>query len=451
MRPKISVLIVDDELIVRESLFHWFKREGYEADTAQSGEAALGMLERQSFDILFVDMKMPGMGGLEFVRQTGELYPDSAVVIITAYGSIDTAVEAMKHGAADYLLKPFKPDQLSLVMEKILHQMRIDNECRFLKGELDKRTRFDNIIGESQLMQQLYSMITDVAETDAPVLVLGETGTGKELVAKAIHAKGARKNSPFVPINCGSLPDTLMESELFGFTRGAFTGAHTGRKGYFEVVAGGTLFLDEIGEVSQRMQVDLLRVLEDKKITKIGETTPRDVDFRLISATRQNLDQMVRAGTFRQDLFFRINVITLEVPPLRDRRSDVSLLVDHFLARYSSETNRRVDRVTPAAMEALICHDWPGNVRELENAVERAVVLSKSRTLTLTDFGFLFQGASSTPAHDGSMHTLKQVEKEHVTAILERTGWNITRASKILGVGRSTLHRIIQRNELERP
>lgn len=450
MKQKVSVLIVDDELIVRESLFHWFKKEGYTADTASSGEAALEMLEKKSFDILFVDMKMPGMDGLELVRQTRERYPDSSVVIITAYGSIDTAVTAMKKGAVDYLLKPFKPDQLALVMEKILHQKRMDSECRFLKGELDKRTRFDNIIGESDGMQQLYTMITDVAETDAPVLILGETGTGKELVAKAIHAKSSRKNSPFIPINCGSLPDTLMESELFGFTRGAFTGAHTGRKGYFEVVDGGTLFLDEIGEVSQRMQVDLLRVLEEKKITKIGETTPREVDFRLISATRQKLDGLIRTGAFRQDLFFRINVITLEVPALRNRASDVPLLVEHFLERYSSETNRQVDRVNPAAMEALICYDWPGNVRELENAVERAVVLSKSRTLTLADFGFLFQGEGSTSAH-GSMGTLKQVEKDHVTGILNRTGWNITRTAKILDVSRSTLHRIIRRNELEKP
>ncbi len=450
MKQKVSVLIVDDELIVRESLFHWFKKEGYTADTAPSGDAALEMLENESFDVLFVDMKMPGMDGLELVRQTRERYPDSSVVIITAYGSIDTAVTAMKKGASDYLLKPFKPDQLSLVMEKILHQKRMDSECRYLKGELDKRTRFDNIIGESAGMQQLYTMITDVAETDAPVLILGETGTGKELVAKAIHAKGSRKNSPFIPINCGSLPDSLMESELFGFTRGAFTGAHVGRKGYFEVVEGGTLFLDEIGEVSQRMQVDLLRVLEDKKITKIGETTPREVDFRLISATRQKLDRLIRTGTFRQDLFFRINVITLEVPPLRNRASDIPLLMDHFLERYSSETNRQVDRVNPAAMEALICYDWPGNVRELENAVERAVVLSKSRTLTLADFGFLFQGGAPDDAH-GSVSTLRQVEKDHVTIILNRTGWNITRAAKILDVSRTTLHRIIRRNELEKP
>ncbi len=450
MKQKVSVLIVDDELIVRESLFHWFKKEGYTADTAPSGEVALEMLENESFDVLFVDMKMPGMDGLELVRQTQERYPESSVVIITAYGSIDTAVTAMKKGAADYLLKPFKPDQLALVMEKILNQKRMDSECRFLKGELDKRTRFDNIIGESVGMQQIYTMITDVAETDAPVLILGETGTGKELVAKAIHAKSSRKNSPFIPINCGSLPDTLMESELFGFTRGAFTGAHTGRKGYFEVVAGGTLFLDEIGEVSHRMQVDLLRVLEDKKITKIGETTPRDVDFRLISATRQKLDQMIRAGTFRQDLFFRINVITLEVPPLRNRASDIPLLVDHFLERYSSETNRQVDRVNPAAMESLICYDWPGNVRELENAVERAVVLSKSRTLTLADFGFLFQGVGPGHAH-GAVTTLRQVERDHVAGILKRTGWNISRAAKMLDVSRTTLHRIIRRNELEKP
>ncbi len=450
MKQSVSVLVVDDELIVRESLYHWFKKEGYRADTAPSGEAALECLAKERFDILFVDMKMPGMDGLELVEKTREHYPDASVVIITAYGSIDTAVTAMKKGASDYLLKPFKPAQLSLVMEKILGQKRLDRECRYLKGELDKITRFDNIIGESPEMQALYAMITDIADTDAPILILGETGTGKELVAKAIHAKSGRKNAPFIPINCGSLPDTLMESELFGFTRGAFTGAHAARKGYFEVVAGGTLFLDEIGEVSQRMQVDLLRVLEEKKITKLGETTPTEVDFRLISATRRGLEQMIKAGTFRQDLFFRINVITLEVPPLRKRASDIPLLVDHFLTRYSSETNKRVDRVTGGAMGALLSYGWPGNVRELENAVERAVVLSRSRTLSQEAFGFLALGRDLGNA-DSRGRTLREMEREHVARILEHTGWNITRAAAILDISRTTLHRMIKRNGLEKP
>lgn len=450
MKQRVSVLVVDDELIVRESLYHWFKKEGYRAETAPSGEAALECLAKERFDILFVDMKMPGMDGLELVEKTQEHYPESSVVIITAYGSIDTAVTAMKKGASDYLLKPFKPDQLSLVMEKILRHKQLDRECRYLKGELDKITRFDNIIGESPEMQALYAMITDIADTDAPILILGETGTGKELVAKAIHAKSGRKNAPFIPINCGSLPDTLMESELFGFTRGAFTGAHGARKGYFEVVAGGTLFLDEIGEVSHRMQVDLLRVLEEKKITKLGETTPKDVDFRLISATRRGLERMIKAGTFRQDLFFRINVITLEVPPLRKRASDIPLLVDHFLTRYSRETNKRVDRVTSHAMGVLLSHGWPGNVRELENAVERAVVLSRSRTLSLEAFDFLTPGRKQG-VPDRRNHTLREMERGHVAKILEQTGWNITRAAGILDISRTTLHRMIKRNGLEKP
>ncbi|MBI9088882.1 MAG: sigma-54-dependent Fis family transcriptional regulator [Desulfobacterium sp.] len=450
MKQQVSVLVVDDELIVRESLYHWFKKEGYRAETAPSGEAALECLAKERFDILFVDMKMPGMDGLELVEKTQERYPDASVVIITAYGSIDTAVTAMKKGASDYLLKPFKPDQLSLVMEKILRHKRLDRECRYLKGELDKITRFDNIIGESPEMQALYAMITDIADTDAPILILGETGTGKELVAKAIHAKSGRKNAPFIPINCGSLPDTLMESELFGFTRGAFTGAHAARKGYFEVVAGGTLFLDEIGEVSSRMQVDLLRVLEEKKITKLGETTPREVDFRLISATRRGLERMIKAGTFRQDLFFRINVITLEVPPLRKRASDIPLLVDHFLTRYSRETNKRVDRVTSDAMGALLSHGWPGNVRELENAVERAVVLSRSRTLSLEAFDFLTPGRKQG-VPDTRNHTLREMERVHVAKILEQTGWNITQAAGLLDISRTTLHRMIKRNGLEKP
>ena len=444
----MKIMVVDDELVVRESLFHWFSREGYYVMTAASGEDALEKLEKDNFSTMFVDMKMPGMGGFELLEKVNEYYPETAVIIITAYGSIDTAVKAMKAGASDYLLKPFKPDQLSLVMEKIAGQRRRESEYRYLKGQIEKINRFDNIIGESKQMNEIYKLITEVADTDTPVLILGETGTGKELVARAIHAKSHRKNFPFVPINCGALPDTLLESELFGYRKGAFTGANQNRKGFLEVVEGGTLFLDEIGEISPRMQVSLLRVLQDKKINPLGDTRQIDVNFRLVSATRQNLQKEIETSTFRNDFFYRINVITMEIPPLRKRKADIPLLAEHFIYKYNQETAKQVGSLDKKAVNFLKEYEWPGNVRELENAVERAVVLAKSRVLTKQDFLFLNQ--AGTDSKNSTPKTLKEMEKEHVKIILEEHDWNISHAALTLDISRGTLHRMIKRHQLEK-
>lgn len=288
MDEKMSIMIVDDEVIIRESFLHWFEKYGHRVEAAASGFEALEKLEKFPFEILFVDIKMPGMNGIELLGKVKEEYPDTTVIIITAYGSIETAVEAMKIGAADYLVKPFKPEQLSLVMEKVAYQRKLVSEYQYVKGRLDEITRFDNIIGQSPAMQDLFDLIPEVAQSDSSLLIMGETGTGKELVAKAIHAKSKRSRLPFIAINCGAIPDTLLESELFGHQRGAFTGATHPRKGFLEVVSGGTLFLDEIGEISSKMQIDLLRVLEEKKIIRIGDREPIDVNFRLISATRRD-------------------------------------------------------------------------------------------------------------------------------------------------------------------
>jgi len=446
MDKKMNIMIVDDELIVRESLFHWFKKYGHAVDTASSGFEALDKLEKDPFQLLFVDIKMPGMDGLELLEKVTEEYPDTMVVIITAYGSIESAVKAMRIGASDYLLKPFKPDQLSLVMERIAHQKKREFEYQYLKGRLEKITRFDNIIGQSPPMEALFELIPEVAQSDASVLLIGETGTGKELVAKAIHAKSPRAQLPFIAINCGSIPDTLLESELFGHQKGVFTGATHARKGFLEVVSGGTLFLDEIGEISPKMQVDLLRVLEEKKIISLGSREPVDVDFRLISATRRDLEKGITDGMFREDFYYRINVIKIDIPPLRVRKEDVPLLIDHFLEKYSHETVKQVDRVTGDAMALLKSYDWPGNVRELENAIERAVVLSKSRTLGIDDFSFL----QSSPAPVSRPESLKEMEKEHIQQILEEYNWNVTRAAKALGINRVTLHKMIRRYNLNR-
>ncbi len=447
MDRKMSVMIVDDEAIVRESLFHWFKKYGHVAETASSGFEALEKLEKYPFQLLFVDIKMPGMDGIELLEKIKSDYPDTIVIIITAYGSIESAVKAMRIGATDYLLKPFKPDQLSLVMERIAAQERLVSQYNYLKGHLDKITRFENIIGQSPAMEKVFSLIPEVAQSDASILLFGETGTGKELVAKAIHAESRRSHLPFIAINCGAMPESLLESELFGHQKGVFTGATRARKGFLEVVSGGTLFLDEIGEISPKMQINLLRVLEEKKITSIGSREPVEVDFRLISATRRDLKKEVVEGIFREDFFYRINVIMIEIPPLRKRKEDIPLLAEHFLKKYCQETTKYVDHVTRDAMELLRHYDWPGNVRELENAIERAVVLSKSRTLGVDDLSFI------RPPDKPFSKTLslREMEKAYIQQILEENSWNVTQSAKILDINRVTLHKMMKRYRLERP
>jgi two-component system response regulator HydG len=446
MDNNMNILIVDDEKIVRESLFHWFTKLGHAVEKASSGFEALERLEKIPFDLLFVDMKMPEMNGLELLEKVKTEYPETTVIIITAYGSIESAVKAMKLGASDYLLKPFKPEYLSLVMEKVTQQIKLSSEYNYLKSRLEKITRYDDIIGQGPAMSKIFELIPEVARSDSSILLVGETGTGKELVAKAIHAKSNRSYFPFIPINCGAIPDSLLESELFGHQKGAFTGATHSRKGFLEVVSGGTLFLDEIGEVSAKMQIDLLRVLEEKKITRIGDCNPVTVDFRLISATRRDLEQEIAAGNFREDFFYRINVITIHIPPLRERKEDIPLLVEHFLEKYSHETTKRVDHVTRDAVQRLSAYEWPGNVRELENVIERAVVLSKSRTLDLQDFSFL----QTSPLIPSKLMSLRQMEKQYIRRILEECGWNITKAAKILDINRVTLHKKIKRFEMQK-
>ena len=446
MDDKMNIMIVDDEKIVRESLFHWFAKIGHTVEKASSGFEALEKLEKNPFDLLFVDIKMPEMSGIELLEKVKTEYPETSVIIITAYGSIETAVKAMKLGASDYLLKPFKPDYLSLVMEKITQQIKLESEYHYLKGRMEKITRFDNIIGQSPAMEEIFELIPEVAQSDASILLIGETGTGKELVAKAIHAKSKQNYLPFIAINCGAVPDSLLESELFGHQKGAFTGATYSRKGFLEVVSGGTLFLDEVGEISTKMQIDLLRVLEEKKITRIGNSNPIEVDFRLISATRRDLEKEIVAGNFREDFFYRINVISIQIPPLRERKEDIPLLTQHFLEKYSQETTKRVDHINRATMGHLMRYNWPGNVRELENAIERAVVLSKSRTLEMEDFSFLRE---PSPALSHPM-SLREMEKQHIQRVLEECGWNITRASKLLDINRVTLHKKIKRFDMQR-
>ena len=442
-----KILIVDDELIVRESLADWLKRDGHKVDTAASGEEALEKCKKTRFDILLVDIKMEGMDGIELLKRVKEDDPDVAVVMITAYGSIPSAIEAMKSGAHDYLLKPFDPDELGVVIEKIIEEQNRAKETLYLRQEYKDRTRFENMIGQSKAMQEIFDLIQKIAPIDSTVLITGETGTGKSLAAKAIHTNSPRSEGPFVVVNCGALPENLLESELFGYQKGAFTDAKTTKKGRLELAHGGTLFLDEIGEISMRMQIDLLRVLEDKVFYRLGGTQPIEADFRVIAATNKNLEEAVKKGEFREDLYYRLNVISFRMPPLRERKEDIPLLAEHFLHRFAQELNKPVDRISREAIDQMMLYDWPGNVRELENAIERAVVVCKGRTIMPEDLP-IFPHKESEPSHGKS---LMEVEKAHIIKILNENKWNISKSSQILGIDRSTLYNKIKRYGIKRP
>jgi two-component system response regulator HydG len=431
-------------LVIRESLHGWLKKSGYKVDTAEGGSAALAMLEKTPYALLFLDIMMPVMSGIEVLEVVKEDYAQTLVVMITAYGSVETAVQAMKRGANDYLMKPFDPDQLSLLTEKLMQQKRIMDENIFLREQMAEAIRFENLVGRSEAMQELFTLIQDVAESDSPVLITGETGTGKELVAKAIHAKSARCNGPFIAVNCGAFPENLLESELFGHERGAFTGAHRAKKGRLDLAHHGTLFLDEVGTVPLKMQVDLLRVLESKEFHRLGGTAEIEVDFRTIAATNRDLQQAIEKGEFRQDFFYRLNVISLHIPPLRERRDDIPLLAEHFLDRYSRETNKDIDTINKDAMTILRQYDWPGNVRELENAIERAVVIGKKRRLDPETFSFLAPHLSAA----AETYSLEKTQVAHLFKVLKEFDWNITKAAQALEINRVTLHKKIKKYDL---
>jgi DNA-binding NtrC family response regulator len=442
-----KILIVDDELIMRESLAGWLQRDGHETDTAASGEEALERLKDTRFDILLVDIKMEGMSGLDVLKQVKENDPDLAVVMITAYGSISSAIEAMKNGAYDYLLKPFDPNELGILIEKIMEHQAQRRETLYLREQDRDRTRFESMIGQSRALQEVFDLVEDVAGTDSTVLITGETGTGKGLAARAIHTQSPRCAGPFVVVNCGAFPEHLLESELFGYQKGAFTDAKTTKKGRLELAHGGTLFLDEIGTISMRMQIDLLRVLEDRIFYRLGGTQPIEADFRVIAATNRDLEQAIKEGTFREDLYYRLNVISFTMPPLREHKEDIPLLAEHFLHRFTQETNKSIDQVSREAMDEMMLYDWPGNVRELENAVERAVVVGKGRRILPQDLP-IFRSEYRTPPANRS---LQEIERAHLVTVLKDTDWNILKSARILGIDRSTLYKKIKRYDIRKP
>lgn len=442
-----KILVVDDELIMRESLAGWLDRDGHEVKTAASGEEALERVKGSRFDILLVDIKMEGISGMEVLRQVKASDPDVAVVMITAYGSIPSAIEAMKNGAYDYLLKPFDPNELGVVIDKIIQHQAQARENLFLREEFKERTRFESMLGQSRPMQEIFDLIQDVAPMASTVLITGETGTGKGLAAKAIHTNSPRSDGPFVMVNCGAIPEHLMESELFGHQKGAFTDAKETKKGRLELAHGGTLLLDEIGEISMRMQIDLLRVLEDHIFYRVGGTQPIDANFRTIAATNRNLEKAIKEGVFREDLYYRLNVISFRMPPLRERKEDIPLLAEHFLRRFSQETNKAIEQISREALDEMMLYEWPGNVRELENAIERAVVVGKGRKILPQDLPIFRPEYLSSPLNN----SLKEIEREHITKLLNRHHWNIARSAKALGIDRSTLYNKIKRYQIRKP
>ena len=443
----ITIMIVDDEASVRQSLAAWFEDDGYTIVTAQNAAEALQRMQERSIDIILLDIKMPGMDGLALQDRIREFNSDVIIIIITAFATVDTAVRALKAGAFDYTTKPVDPDELSHLVRNAVEKIRLQRENRALRDSIDQLQFVDDIVGESAQMRKVLDLVKTVAPTDSTVLILGESGTGKELIARAIHMNSRRRYFPMIPVNCGAIPETLLESELFGHEKGAFTGAQYRRKGKFEMAQGGTLFLDEIGTLGLKSQVDLLRVLEDREFHRIGGERLVKADFRLICATNLNLEEEVKEARFREDLFYRINVFTILLPPLRDRRADIPLLARHFIERHAKTMNKPVPELGSEAMDVLLTHDWPGNVRELENALERALVINSGGRISADDLPVQVGRSSSGPRST----TLAEIEKEHIRQTLESHAWNISRSAEQLGIDRATLYNKIEKYGLKRP
>jgi two-component system response regulator AtoC len=437
MKTQAKILVVDDEAIVRESLRDWLTDAGYYVLTAENGSQALDIIQKEKPAVAIADLVMPGMDGIELMKQTKELAAATDFIIITAYGSIPTAVAAVRAGAYDYIEKPFSPERVELLIEKLAERQRLVKENITLRQKLEERYCFENIVTKSPKMGQIIELIGVVAKSNTTVLITGESGTGKELVARAIHSRSRRRDRPFVAVSCAALPESLLGSELFGHEKGAFTGAHIQRKGKIEFANRGTLFLDEIGEMSANIQVHLLRVLEEKEFARVGGNELVRADVRIISATNKDLKQAVASGQFREDLYYRLNVVNIELPPLRERREDILLLARHFLKKFAQENQKELSGLSREVSDFLLKYQWPGNVRELENTIERAVILAKGRYI---DIDSLLQRASASGVSALPGTSLKEVERNHIMGVLNQTSGNYTEAARILGISRATLY-----------
>ena len=452
MKSHWQILVVDDEEVMCESLAAWLREDGYLVDTAASGREAVEKARQKDFAIYFVDLKMPGgMDGIETMMQVRRLHPEASVIIITAYATVDTAIAAMKEGAQEYIVKPCNPEEISLLVSRIIKVKNLQRENIILRKKLSRQYRVGDVISKNAKMHDVLDLAHEVSSLRSTVLIQGESGTGKELIARAIHFSGDRAAKPFVAVSCAALAETLLESELFGHEKGSFTGASQQKRGKFEMADGGTIFLDEIGDISPKLQVDLLRVLQDRSFYRVGGSEEVRVDVRAIAATHVNLQQAVAEGKFRDDLFYRLNVIEIRIPPLRDRREDIPLLAHHFMERLSPELGKDINEVSDGALRLLMDYNWPGNVRELENAVERAMVTCRGKGLVEEDFSFLAQngGAGKSFAVPAGM-TLQEMEKLAIMATLQRTSGNIKESASLLGIDRSTLYEKIKRYEIPR-
>jgi two-component system response regulator AtoC len=447
MAAPVRVLVVDDDEITCNLLEEVLSKEGYAVHKALDGREAIDRGEKQTYDVVLSDIKMIDVDGMEVLRAYRQRSPETIIIMMTAFGSIETAIRAIKEGAYDYVSKPFKLDEIKLTLQRALEQRRLVEENIHFRQELITKYKLENIVGRSPQMLQVYKTIARVAESRSTVLVTGESGTGKELIARAIHFNSPRAARPFVAVDCSSLAETLLESELFGHVRGAFTGAVAAKKGLFEEADRGTCFLDEIGDISLAMQAKLLRVLQEHEIKRVGGTETIKIDVRIVAATNQNLEALVTEKKFREDLFYRLNVVSIHLPPLRERPEDVPLLADHFLRKYASQNNKPVSRISPEAMDHLVRHRWPGNVRELENVIERAATLSGTNLILPEDLPRRLQmepaqmSLSSLP----SRMPLSELEKLYIQKVLEETGGNKKKAADILGIDRRTLYRMATR------
>ncbi|MFA5972267.1 MAG: sigma-54 dependent transcriptional regulator [Lentimicrobiaceae bacterium] len=443
MEKKIAILIVDDEESVRESLNLWFTEDGYHVECAENAKKALSILESDVFDIILTDLKMPGMDGLELLQRIKALNKDSIIIVMTAFATVDTAVKALKEGAFDYVTKPFDPDDLSHLIRNATKQISLAQENETLKKRVDSLESVEDLIGKSEAIKKVLKEVESVAPTNSSVIITGESGTGKELIARAIHANSLRKFYPLVSVHCGALTESLLESELFGHEKGAFTGALYNRKGRFEMADSGTIFLDEIATISQKMQVELLRVLESKKFMRVGGNKEISSDFRVICATNRDLKSMVEKGTFREDLYYRLNVMNIHVPPLRERIEDIPLLVDYFIKKYCTSMNKPLLTIEPAALKRILGYQFPGNIRELENMIERAIVVGSGKKIVLNDLPF------AKDTIDSSVESLDDFERAFILQILKKYSWNISRTAQALKVDRVTLYNKIKKYGLK--
>jgi len=442
MAKKVSILIVDDEESVRDSLYNWFIEDGFRVECAESAKKALTILESDQFDIILADIKMPGMDGLEMMRRIKSMKSDSIIIIMTAFATVDTAVKALKDGAYDYVTKPFDPDDLTHLIRNATRQISLQEENATLRDHVISLENVEDLIGGSEAMKGVLRQVESVAQTNSSVIVTGESGTGKELIAKAIHANSPRKFFPFVSVHCGALTESLLESELFGHEKGAFTGAMYNRKGRFEMADSGTIFLDEIATISTKMQIELLRVLESKTFVRVGGNKEISSDFRVICATNKNLKNMVEDGTFREDLFYRLNVVNIQIPPLRERKEDIPLLVDYFIRKYCLSMNKPIASIDKIALKRIQEFNFPGNIRELENMIERAIVVGDGKKISLKDLPL--EKSMITTAGE----SLEDVERVYILKVLNKYDWNISRSARALKVDRVTLYHKIKKYNL---